>query len=57
MSMNWNRAKASKPSDAAFPDDRTKLGAWTHVPRQPVRVLSDEEKRAFLANRPDLLDP
>lgn len=55
MSMNWNRAKARKPSEAAFPkDDKPIPGAWNHTPRAPVRVLTDDEKRAFLASRPDL---
>jgi hypothetical protein len=54
MAMNWDRAKARKPGDAAHPLDKATPGAWTHVPREPVRVMTDDEKRAFLASRPDL---
>lgn len=55
MAMNWARAKARKPSETAFPTDSKPIpGAWTHVPRAPVRVMTDDEKRAFLASRPDL---
>ena len=54
MAMNWNRANARKPGEAAFPTDKAAPGAWTHIPREPVRVMTDDEKRAFLASRPDL---
>lgn len=55
MAMNWDKAKARKPGEAAFPTDKTAPGAWTHIPREPVRVMTDDEKRAFLASRPDLV--
>jgi hypothetical protein len=51
---NWSRAKPQKPTEAARPLDEGRAGPWSHVPREPVRVLSEAEKRAFLASRPDL---
>ena len=52
--MDWTKAKTRKPGDAAFPKDKQLPGGWSHVKRGPVRTLTDAEKRAFLANRPDL---
>lgn len=51
---DWNRAKTRKPSDQAFPIEDDVRGAWTHKPRAPVKVLTEAEKAAFLASRPDL---
>lgn len=51
---DWSRAKDHKPEDRAFPRDEEVRGAWTHTPRAPVKVLTDAEKAAFLARRPDL---
>lgn len=52
---DWNRARPNKPSEQAFPVDEDTKGAWTHTPRAPVKVLTDAEKAAFLASRPDLI--
>ncbi|HEV7352577.1 MAG TPA: hypothetical protein VGN74_05550 [Brevundimonas sp.] len=54
MALNWTRAKPLKPSDAARPVGAVVAGAWTHTKRQPARVMSPEERAAFLASRPDL---
>lgn len=54
MGMNWTRAKPPKPRDAARPVGAVVAGAWSHTKRQPVRVMSPEERAAFLASRPDL---
>lgn len=29
-------------------------GPWTHIKPEPVKVMTAEEKAAFLASRPDL---
>jgi hypothetical protein len=51
---NWNRAKPHKPTEEARPLERVTAGAWSHVPREPVRTLTPAERAAFLATRPDL---
>lgn len=52
--FQWDRAR---PKPTAAPEPEPVAGAWTHISREPVYVFSQDEKAAFLASRPDLLNP
>lgn len=53
---DWDKARRrSRPT--AAPDPAPTAGAWTHVKRAPVWILSDAEKGALIAGRPDLQQP
>lgn len=52
--LRWDRAH-TRPT--VSPDPEPVAGAWTHIKREPVRVLSPDERAAFIASRPDLQNP
>lgn len=51
--LRWDRAnQRDKPT--AAPDPAPLSGPWTHIKREPVHVLTADEKAALIADRPDL---